>query len=223
LGRQYKDDLGVAANHHQDWTYYELSSTSSAVGLGALSGSTLQLTHAPSTYYYGFQVGERANNRNLDFGMSGWVFYNGIVQGNAVSGHGDFFANTTCCTPQTIDRTWSATDCAGNTVTHTQSITIGNTPPLAPSQPQPELPQLEAAYAGDESFQLTLRSTDRGQYTVEMFDMHGRKVSEVFSGAMDANSELTFHYTTQGLKNAFYFFKLSNGKAVTGSYSMMMR
>jgi hypothetical protein len=73
LGRSYKDDLNMALNHHAFWTYYELASTSFAQGLNDLNGSQLQLTHAPSTYYYGFQLGERANNRNMEYGISGYI------------------------------------------------------------------------------------------------------------------------------------------------------
>jgi hypothetical protein len=124
-GRSYKDDYGYAGNHFVNWDYYELDPASSLVGTGSLSGSQLQLTHAPSTYYFGFQVGDGANNTNASYGISGWFYYSGIVNGGTVSGHGDFFADNACCSIQNIVRTWTAIDCSGNSIEHSQVITVG--------------------------------------------------------------------------------------------------
>jgi hypothetical protein len=224
LGRSYKDDLGVAANYHQSWMYYELASTSWAVGMGALEGSTLQFTHAPVTYYYGFQLGERANNRNLDYGISGWLFYNGTVNGASVNGHGDFFATADCCQSQIIERTWTATDCAGNTVSYTQTITVGgNAQPLQPSQPQPVLPELSVSYAGDETFRVVAKATKSGRTTIEMYTMQGQQIAVVYNGVLEAGEEISMHYPMPHLRNANYFFKLVNVDQVTGTQSMMMR
>ena len=224
LGRTYKDDLGVAANYHQSWMYYELVSTSSATGLGALAGSTLQFTHAPATFYYGFQMGERANNRNLDYGISGWLFYNGTVNGTQVNGHGDFFATNDCCQPQTIERTWTATDCAGNTVSHTQTIAVGgNATPLTPSQPQPVLPELSVSYAGDETFRIAFKAVKSGRTTLELYSLQGQLISTVYNGVMQAGEEVNMQYPMPHMRNANYFFKLVNVDQVKGTQSMMMR
>ena len=48
-------------------------------GSGGLDGTTLQLTHSPSTEYFGFQVGESANDRNCNYGAGGWFAYEGFL------------------------------------------------------------------------------------------------------------------------------------------------
>ncbi|MFM7105973.1 MAG: hypothetical protein ACKOW8_10670, partial [Flavobacteriales bacterium] len=97
LGRYYKDDLGLSGNNHIDWTYYELvADFSRFTGIGQLAGTQLSMTHMPANYFYGFQLGNSANNRNSNPGLSGWFYYAGNYNGNAVSGHGDINVNTDC-------------------------------------------------------------------------------------------------------------------------------
>ncbi|MFM7814053.1 MAG: hypothetical protein ACKO66_06000, partial [Flavobacteriales bacterium] len=97
LGRGYKNDLGLAGMNYLDWTYYELVPRFSRLtGVGALAGSLIEMHHMPSTYYYGFQTGVAANNKNASPGMSGWFTYDGQFDGNAVEGHGDLNVNQSC-------------------------------------------------------------------------------------------------------------------------------
>jgi len=97
LGRYYKDDLGLTGNNHIDWTYYELvADFSRFTGIGQLEGTQLSMSHMPANYFYGFQLGNSANNRNANPGLSGWFYYAGNYNGNAVSGHGDINVNTDC-------------------------------------------------------------------------------------------------------------------------------
>jgi len=97
LGRYYKDDLGLSGNNHIDWTYYELvADFSRFTGIGQLAGTQLSMSHMPANYFYGFQLGNSANNRNTNPGLSGWFYYSGNYNGNAVSGHGDINVNTEC-------------------------------------------------------------------------------------------------------------------------------
>ena len=94
LGRSYKDEKGLAGNRYQDWTYYEMSADSKLIGAGANIGTEVALSHAPSSYHYGFQVGEAANSKNGNYGMSGWFFYTNR-QGKTVQG--DFNLDVTNC------------------------------------------------------------------------------------------------------------------------------
>jgi hypothetical protein len=97
LGRSYKDDLNLAGNAFQDWTYYEMEAGFCFLqGTGSLEGSQLQLTHQPSNYYFGFQIGQAANNKNSANGISGWFYYNGYLNNEFIQGHGDLNANAAC-------------------------------------------------------------------------------------------------------------------------------
>jgi gliding motility-associated-like protein len=97
-GRLYKDVLG--SMNYPDWTYYEMVDTlSHLIGLDDMDGDVLYLDHMPVHRLFGFQVGEGANNRNANHGVSGWFFYRGVIGGQAVSGTGDVNADLTGCAP----------------------------------------------------------------------------------------------------------------------------
>jgi hypothetical protein len=97
LGRGYKNDLNLAGSEYTNWNYYEMQEGFCYLqGTGDLEGSHLQLTPKPSNYYFGFQIGNAANNKNSNYGISGWFYYNGFVNGNLISGHGDINADLAC-------------------------------------------------------------------------------------------------------------------------------
>ena len=74
-GISYKDEKNLAGNAYQDWTYYELSSESVLIGLGENSGEEMKVSHMPEDFTYGFQLGEAANSKNANYGLSGWFWY----------------------------------------------------------------------------------------------------------------------------------------------------
>jgi len=122
-GRYYKDDAGLAGNNFLDWTYYELvADASHAVGANALLGDVLHFSHNPADYFFGFQLGEGANNKNANYGFSGWFYYTGTLYGEEVSGNGDINADGECV--QLVDEgcvhdteftyVYTATDACGN-------------------------------------------------------------------------------------------------------------
>ncbi len=118
----YRDDFEIAEETHLDWTYLLLNSTNSYfIGLGDYDGSELQLSHIPTNYYYGFQLGYGAPNFSTNYGISGWflaegVFYDAgspdeeIVNGIDFSAAGDIYTDLVCCPIETLVRTWTAED-----------------------------------------------------------------------------------------------------------------
>ena len=85
LGRSYKDEQGLAGNNYQNWNYYTLSSDSKLKGKGDNQGKVVMISHMPSSYNFGFQLGTAANNKNSNYGMSGWFYYKTtVVSGNKV-------------------------------------------------------------------------------------------------------------------------------------------
>ncbi|MFO0362712.1 MAG: hypothetical protein ACK500_12865, partial [Flavobacteriales bacterium] len=137
LGRSYKDDLNCATptQLYEDWTYWEMvNDLSVAVGQGDLAGVTLQLDHMPGNYYFGFQLGQGANNKNCNYGFSGWFTYTGFANCEPISGHGDVNADASCepSNPESECNTdytyvYRAIDSSGNLATAVQTIHIEDT------------------------------------------------------------------------------------------------
>ena len=149
MGRSFKDDLGLGAPYHTFWTYYELvGGFSHLEGTGDNAGSHLSMTHMPSNYYFGFQCGQGANNRNANMGLSGWFYYTGhVVQdgvSNSISGHGDVTTDKECipnnpeleCSDE-FSRFWRAVDQCNNVTIVEQVITVDdNTAPVFDNCPE---------------------------------------------------------------------------------------
>lgn len=139
LGRSYKDDFGIAGSQHLNWTYFELADGfATLTGTGTLEGSYLHLHHKPADYFYGFQLGLAANNKNLNEGFSGWFTYDGMYNGQSVSGHGDVNVDKACntisddCGSTAITHICRADDACGNFAFSQYTISaVDNTPPVA--------------------------------------------------------------------------------------------
>lgn len=104
LGRGYRDDLGCATSgQYMDWSYWTLvNGFSTLTGAGSLTGDILYLSHSPASYYFGFQAGQGANNRNCNNGLYGGFTYTGTLGGDAICcHHGDLNVDMTNC--QDID------------------------------------------------------------------------------------------------------------------------
>lgn len=92
------------------WDIYTIKPDQShLVGRGAYAGSLLQLQHAPSSQFFGFQVGEGANDHNCNYGAGGWFSWSGILCGTEAAGAmGDVIIDLECqsdfdpCTAQSI-------------------------------------------------------------------------------------------------------------------------
>lgn len=122
LGRGYKDDLNYGAASHTDWTYYEMTEGFCYLnGTGSIAGSQLQLSHLPVNYYFGYQLGNGANNKNGNEGLSGWFTYAGYLNNEYISGHGDINVDKSCsssnpeCGSTAFTNFWSARNECGYT------------------------------------------------------------------------------------------------------------
>ena len=131
LGREYKNDLGLAGSNYLNWTYYELvPGFATFTGTGALAGSQLTLHHQPANYFYGFQLGVAANNKNANNGFSGWFTYDGIYDGETVTGHGDVNVDKNCeegnedCAATAYTQICRAQDSCGNIAYSSQTIYV---------------------------------------------------------------------------------------------------
>lgn len=95
LGRGYKDEQNIAGDLYKTWTYYIMdpAKTSALIGLGDNEGTMIPLQHNPTDYHYGFQVGQAANSKNGNYGVSGWILY---TKGNNDPLQGDFNLDLEC-------------------------------------------------------------------------------------------------------------------------------
>jgi len=82
------------------WDIYTMKPDQShLLGRGSLEGSLIRVTHAPSSQYFGFQVGEGANDHNCDYGAGGWFSWEGHVCGTELAGAmGDVIVDLDCAT-----------------------------------------------------------------------------------------------------------------------------
>ena len=211
-GGDYKDDANVAGDHYLDWNFYVLNAEASVlIGMGDFEGSTLSLTHMPANLLYGFQLGQAANNRNDEFGMSGWFFYSGNINGVEVNGPGDVIVELDCCQDQRIVRTWTATDCAGNTTSVSQIIEVVNQIHFDPnSMIYPSEPAaFEVSGTEGAEFILNFLSPDNGAVSLTVMNANGQVV-ESFSGI-------------QVLKDGQYQWRIPKGSLSKGSYYFNLR
>ncbi|MGB1031210.1 MAG: hypothetical protein ACPGWM_01285, partial [Flavobacteriales bacterium] len=92
LGREWKGSPSIVGDLYETWDYFIMDpdKENMLTGLGDYEGSLLDLTHRPSNYNYGFQLGLAANDQNAEQGMSCWFNYTGNINGEEVDGNGDF-------------------------------------------------------------------------------------------------------------------------------------
>ena len=120
----FKSDCGLG--DHTLWHYAILQNSSQLIGWGDYEGNLLSMSHQPSNEYFGFQLGEGANNKNSEFGFSGWFYYSGEFQGESIMGSGDLFGDLNCCLPYEITRDYTLTDCSGNSETFGYIVDISS-------------------------------------------------------------------------------------------------
>ncbi|MBL0315295.1 MAG: T9SS type A sorting domain-containing protein [Flavobacteriales bacterium] len=231
----FKADCGSIAANHFDWLYFIMQAAPGAelVGFGGYAGSSLNLVHAPSNHYFGFQLGDGANNYNAaDNGFGGWFSYNGYFQVNqvpfgnnngTVSGAGDLAFELDCCPQYHIIRQWTASDCSGNSVGCSQMISfssdVAGTPGVTtkPSKldPQSEISStvLVSPNPTSDNTLFTFTPALEGKTTLEIYDLAGKKVADVFIGVVEAGVEYKVDYNVNSLATGVYMYRLTNAES----------
>jgi hypothetical protein len=223
---------GIDANH-EEWLYFYMTNAAGAelTGFGGFAGSSINLVHAPANNYFGFQLGAGANNLSAsENGFGGWFSYSGtfIVNGQAygmnqgsVSGTGDLAFDLDCCPDYYLIRQWTVSDCSGNTSSCMQYITFEGTNIIDNINVQPTTPEVATtAVVGvypnpaTDNATFTFKSTTTAKSKLEIFDLAGAKVAEVFNGKVEAGMEYKVDVNVNSFATGVYMFRLTTGDQV---------
>jgi streptogramin lyase len=229
----YKDDCGGVAENHPSWHYFLMTPGANAelTGFGDFTGSMVNLTHAPSNNYFGFQLGDGANNyNNADNGFGGWFSYSGVFRENQtaplsnITGSGDFAFELDCCPDYEVVRQWTAVDCSGNISTCMQNISFsasvaGNEgidgqnanidDAMADVHSENEMGASPNPTNSHTTFTFKVAKADKTSF--EILDMTGKKVADLYSGMADAEEVYSVNYDVRNLAPGVYMFRLING------------
>ncbi len=227
----YKSDCGLG--NHEDW-FYTVMTGGSVVGSGSLEGTNLTLSHQPANELFGFQFGYGANNKNANFGFSGWFYYTGevVMDGvaNAANGSGDLFGDLDFIESWSTTLTYCATDCAGNETTFEYTIESSEElvnplsgMPLAGVQPDQGFGTPGSTISVESLFPnptqgltlLSLGTTERVDVVVELVDMRGAVVQDVFRGELIPNWQNTVNIDARSLSAGMYQIRISAPGSVT--------
>lgn len=221
----YKDDFNLAGDNYLDWIYFIIDgSTSSLTGWGDYAGSYITMSHAPSNHYYGYQMGVAANNIDANYGNGGWMYYDGTFIdasqdiNTVVSGAGDFAFNQFCCDSQNVSRTWTAEDCAGNVVSHTQMITFsagGGEPPIQPALSI----SIEELFPNpsQERVRLNISSNDATVVNVAVLNGLGQPTGVARTGIPLESGVNTLDLNVRSLPAGIYYVHIRNGMTQTAA------
>jgi hypothetical protein len=230
----FKADCGANGANFASWTYFLLQAGPGAelTGYGAYEGSLINLVHAPANNYFGFQLGDGANNYNgAENGFGGWFSYSGVFRANqnldlsSVSGAGDFAFELDCCPDYTIERQWTAIDCSGNAVTCTQTISFdgsastGNGDNTTIASEGLESSKLTSEMAvspnpANNNAMFTFKAAYAAKTSLEVLDMTGKKVADLFMGTVEAGASYNVNFNVSDLATGVYTYRLINGTDV---------
>ncbi len=215
-----------------DWNYFIMSS-GTLTGTGTFSGSSFALNHQPLSGYFGFQVGPGANNKNEEYGASGWFFWQGelVVDGtslgNAMSS-GDIFVDLDCCLPWTVEHDYVAQDDCGNATTFEYTVTnTGETAPegagISGGQHQDGPVVIGGGLADKQTFnimglmpnptsdlaQLQFEVFETQRVTVRLHAMTGEFLMELFDGVTSPGNAYQVNVGVSNLASGLYQLRVS--------------
>ena len=237
-GGSYKQDCpGVfdGAPVWLDWHYFVLSG-GGLQGTGAYEGSTFNLSHQPSSMYFGFQVGEGANNKNEEYGASGWFFWDGqlvvdgVAQGNLASS-GDIFVDLDCCLPWEAEHDYVARDDCGNAVAFEYTVVNTGTPAeggadlqggvhsagpvvLAGGQPEKSPIQVLGLMPNPTSdlAQLQFEVSEAQRLTVRLHTMTGDHLLDLFDAVAEPDMVYQIPIDVQGMASGLYQLRIAGSE-----------
>ena len=234
LGRGYKKDCANVLPGQSPWTGWEyfVMQTGGMLGTGIYAGSELSLTHQPMNYYYGLQVGNGANNQNANYGASAWFYWSGelVLNGTSqgfVGSSGDIMLDLDCVMPWAMDFSYAVTDACGNETLFSYGVTnaaaqgnganvggeTGHHPyditvvgdlkePIRVTGLQPN--------PTNNVSQLGFVVANNMRLRVDLYDMGGQLVQELFDGNAMSDVEYFLTIDAQGLDAGMYQIRIAS-------------
>ena len=218
----YKSDCGLG--DHTTWEY-AMMEEGTALGWGEYEGSELTLMHQPVNGYFGFQIGEGANNKNENYGFSGWFYLNGTFQGAPVMASGDVFGELDCCQPWTLERLYEVSDCAGNLTTFGYEVHMTGLACVPDEEDGIEGASEDASLVtpkdliqindlmpnpASDMVQFTLLAEEVGpSVQVVLTTMSGTEVMEIYQGDLVAGWPTPVMFDASGLDVGMYQLRLT--------------
>ena len=217
----YKSDCGLG--DHTAWDYAMMTS-GFAEGWGEYEGDSFQMMHQPANGYFGFQIGEGANNKNSNYGFSGWFYLSGTVGGQNVMASGDLFGELDCCQPWTLERQYTVTDCVGNATSFSYEIQVtgascnateeggiaeGEDATPVSSKEMIEVVSLQPNPASTQ-VNLTLLSEEVGtDVRVELHASTGAVVMTLFNGMLEEGAATPIDFNVASLNAGMYQLRVT--------------
>lgn len=211
----------------QDWMYFLLNG-GTLTGWGDYAGSVFSLTHQPASTFYGTQVGQGANQHNDRYGFgstftySGDFYRDGALEAAGIQCCGDLHGEVECCLPFTITRTYTATDCAGNTTVFSYDIVSTGAPcpevggttaerTTAPPQGRSGAISVNGMAPNPADGEVTLRFAVDEAMTVsaEVLDLTGQVVARLSATEAEPGHEYTLDFGVGHLPAGLYHLRLS--------------
>ena len=235
LGRGYKKDCAEVLQGTEVWKYWDyfIMQTGGMIGTGIYAGTQLSLTHQPTNYFYGMQVGTGANNQNANYGASAWFYWSGqlIIDGTSqgvLGSSGDIMLDLDCTMPWAAAFDYTISDACGNETTFGYSVTNAALQPDAPTasgEASGHHP-FDVSVGGDlkepirvtglqpnptsSVSQLGFVVSSNMRLRVDLYDMAGQLVQGLYDGNAMNDVEYFMAVDAEGLDAGMYQIRISS-------------
>jgi hypothetical protein len=228
----FKSDCGLG--DHFAWDYaILLDGTITGVEGSAFEGTELSMSHQPANEYFGFQFGVGANNKNANYGFSGWFYYGGtlVVNGEESSamGSGDLFGDLDFLQAWETTFRFCAVDECGNDVTYQYSyVSTGMIQDITPdggvegeqdAEPtvMKDLIEITSIYPNPTASQamLTVEVQEDVTAKIQIMTMDGSLVNQVFDGLLYEGWATNLTLDVNSLESGLYQVRVSSKNFVT--------